>query len=307
MATRKTPAQFQAEFRRLEQRRRQAVNNYNSAVRRHNSQVSTNRRKVQQAVNAYNADVRRYNAAVRANRARLQRELSAMSRPATVQRSVTYRTSVTRVIRTFDLLDDAVAQGTVCLADGVLELSENEAANSAAAFNALGVEAAPSYDPSVVESLRQSTISGLLRDVSSDLESRWVGALFALHPSNPDASRHFCTSAREMLTAMLETLAPDGDVITHDPHCLRTPNGSVSRRARVHFCLAVNGHDTTRLADFVEDDLDNVIALFDEFNAGTHGSAGRYAFGQLEVIKRRVEDAVRFLHRLAATTLGSRS
>lgn len=39
---------------------------------------------------------------------------------------------------------------------------------------------------------------------------RWKGALFSLSPTNPDAAQHFCTSAREVLTSMLDIAAPDG-------------------------------------------------------------------------------------------------
>jgi len=52
------------------------------------------------------------------------------------------------------------------------------------------------------------------------------------------------------------------------------------------------------LEAFVEEDISNVVALFREFNSGTHGGAGRFTITQLTTIKRRVEDAIRFLHRI---------
>jgi hypothetical protein len=48
----------------------------------------------------------------------------------------------------------------------------------------------------------------------------------------------------------------------------------------------------------VDDDLENVIELFRDFNDGTHGSAGRFDLPQLAAIKKRVEDAILFLHRV---------
>ena len=42
-----------------------------------------------------------------------------------------------------------------------------------------------------------------------------------------------------------------------------------------------------------------MIALFDEFNSGTHGSAGRFGLDQLRALKIRVEDAIRFVYRIA--------
>jgi len=52
--------------------------------------------------------------------------------------------------------------------------------------------------------------------------------------------------------------------------------------------------------DFVEADIDNVLALFGEFNSGTHGSARRFSLDQLRTLKARVEDAVLFVLRITA-------
>jgi hypothetical protein len=46
----------------------------------------------------------------------------------------------------------------------------------------------------------------------------------------------------------------------------------------------------------VDADVDNVLDLFGIVNAGTHGVAGTYDIDALTAIKRRVEDAIRFLH-----------
>jgi hypothetical protein len=50
----------------------------------------------------------------------------------------------------------------------------------------------------------------------------------------------------------------------------------------------------------VDDDIDNVITLFDDFNSGTHGGAGCFDLAQLTAIKTRVEDAIQFLHRIVS-------
>lgn len=58
-----------------------------------------------------------------------------------------------------------------------------------------------------------------------DLVDRWTGALFSLSPRNPDAARHFCTSTREVLIAMIDHAAPDSGVTTADSECDRTDRG----------------------------------------------------------------------------------
>ena len=49
------------------------------------------------------------------------------------------------------------------------------------------------------------------------------------------------------------------------------------------------------LEAFVEADMNNVVDLFQVFNEGTHGSAGKFGLAQLRMIRKRVEDAIMFL------------
>jgi hypothetical protein len=103
-----------------------------------------------------------------------------------------------------------------------------------------------------------------------------------------------------MLTGILSTVAPTDQVLAADPNCERTPEGKITRRSRIHYCLRRRGLDLDGLADFVESDIDNVLALFGEFNSGTHGDAGRFNLEQLRALKVRVEDAILFVLRIAA-------
>lgn len=48
----------------------------------------------------------------------------------------------------------------------------------------------------------------------------------------------------------------------------------------------------------IDADIDGVITLFDDFNHGTHGAAGRFPMAELIALKERVEKAVKFIHRL---------
>lgn len=301
MPQRKSPSQIRTELSRVRQRQRQAINNYNRDVDKYN-------RGVRKAVSDHNTGVRKYNSAAkahnakaRANRERLRRELArldAAPRSSTVR--VTYRTSVDRLTTSFEGLErQAETQGWADTE--VFAYSSAEAANSVASLNALLAQDAPAEatDDEIAE-LQATRIGSELADLDVDLDLRWRGAIFALNPRNPDAARHFCASAREMLSDILSTVAPTDRVLAEDPGCARTDQGKVSRRARIQFCLRRGGLAADRLADFVETDIDNVIALFGEFNSGTHGSAGRFSLGQLRTLKVRVEDAVRFVLRIAS-------
>ncbi len=134
-----------------------------------------------------------------------------------------------------------------------------------------------------------------MRGVSTDLDDRWNGAVFSLNPQNPDAARHFCTSAREILTQILQLKAPDADVIALLPDCDRTPDGSPTRRSKIRYFLARRDMAAENLEQFVEDDIENIVQLFNVFNKGTHGAAGTFDLSQLDAVKKRVENGIMFL------------
>lgn len=301
MARRMTPAQYNAWVRQENARRQRAINAHNAEVKRinaHNQRVVADHNRKAKAHNR--KVVSDYNQRARAHNARLQREVARLNAQSTT-RHTTYRTSVTTLRRTFSELETAADSAGWSGSEDLFELSESETANSVAALNALLTDpAADSADADEIAALRATVISGELNVFDTDLDARWRGALFSLHPDNPDASRHFCTSARELLSNFLELVAPDAEVVAADPNCPRTPQGSVSRRARIRHCLNRRGGFDEALEAFIEADLDNVITLFDEFNSGTHGPAGRFDLQGLTAIKVRVEGAIQFVSRIGA-------
>lgn len=311
MVRRMTPAQFNAEMRRLNAAQKRAIDSYNAKVRQENA-----RRK--RAADALKADVRRveahnrrveahnkrvvadYNRRVRANQERLRREIAKLK--AVVNAPTTaYHTSVLTLTESFDRLQREAESDGWTGSEELFDLSESETANSVGTLNSLLAEPPDGRaTDEEVAILRTTSITNELSTFSPDLDARWRGALFALHPDNPDASRHFCTSAREMLSTFLETVAPDSEVLAADPNCQLTQKGSVTRRSRVRHCLIRQGTHNVELETFVEDDLDNVVTLFDEFNSGTHGHAGRFDLAALAAIKERVEGAIQFVARIAS-------
>ena len=127
------------------------------------------------------------------------------------------------------------------------------------------------------------------------MDSRWKGALFSLSPRNPDASRHFCTSAREIFVQILDHFAPDDRVLSRFPGCDKTDKGHPTRRWKISYILLDSGISSDGAVDFVDEDIANVLQLFRVFNDGTHGSAGKFEFAQLRTIKERVESGILYL------------
>ena len=280
-------SQWRSKLRQLQQKRRQVIQKYNERVRNYN-------RAVQRAVSEHNRQVREYNARVRAHRQRLANEIRRLQQRRVTTRYVTLRTSIETVQRAHVRLESAADHDSLGPQyNQVLDLSEREAANSAGLMNALldGAATASSERP---EDLA-SPVTPALAAMSPDYASRWGGALFALNPNNPDAARHFCASAREIFAGILAINAPDGEVITVLPDCDRTPQGTPTRRAKIRYFLHKKGLPSDELEDFVEADMNDVVELFGVFNQGTHGPAGKFTMGQLQALRRRVEENLLFL------------
>ena len=293
MTRRISVSQLRSKLRQAQTKRKQAIDSYNRAARAHNQKVRSAVNRYNQFVNQYNSRVRTHNSRVRANRNRLRQEIEKLSRAGSQPIYTTFRTSVEDVHRTYVRLESAAETSRY---DGrfneVLDLSEREAANNASVMNAmLGHPERVSGQ----ESIQSTALDPILQLIGADLPERWHGALFSLNPSNPDAARHFCTSAREVLSNILDSRAPDQLVLAEMPACDRTRDGSPTRRSKIRFFLQRGNMAASALEDFIDEDMKNVLQLFREFNDGTHGSAGRFTLDQLWAIKKRVEHAVEFL------------
>lgn len=294
MVRRVTPAQYQSMMREAARKQQRAIDDYNRAVREHNAEVQRQRTRYRQAVDNYNREVRAHNARVIANRQRLKTELSRLASARVVVTASTYYQTVTALHRSYEEVE-RVAPGTwLGDRDDILDLAQQETSNSVTVTRALEQQdvAESGGDNSDLD----PAIAGFLTDFSPDLASRWRGALFALSPQNPDAARHFSTSAREILTRIIEEEAPDAAVILADPQCPCGSDGRPTRRARLAFCLTRAGRASDSLSAFADADVANVIELFRVFNDGTHGSAGVFDLRHLRLIRTRVEGAVAFLH-----------
>lgn len=291
MVRRISPAQARSKLRQMENKQRQAVRKYNQAANKHNQ-------KVKQAVNTLNRDIRAHNTRVRQNRQRLKNALASLQRAPIVQSYSVIRTSTLNLNAAYSSLERQVDfDDTDHRYRLMLELPQQETANSLAVTGALlGEVPAESEHPA---SLQETAITDELAAISPDLHQRWHGALYALNPQNPDSTRHFCTSAREIFTYIFDIKAPDDAVFSALPGCATTEHGTPTRRSKIYYFLQNQALQNEALGTFIDQDIDNVLELFGVFNAGTHGPAGRLEFEQLILLKKRVEDALIFLTGIA--------
>ena len=292
MTRRLTPSQARSQMRRAQSRNRTAVHRINSEIRAYNSKVRRNNTHRKRAIDEYNRQVRAFNSRVRANQARINSTLSRLrNRRSAFQHASIYRSAVS-LSAFYEVLDRSDIDPAIA------DLAERETANSlSVASTLLEGESDPYF---AEQSLSETRVVGLLADLSPELADRWKGAIFALDPRNPDASRHFCASAREIIADIINTEAPDKEVLAWFPDAELTAKRTPTRRQKLSYCLARSGRHGTDVEDFGEANIKDVSDLFNELNAGTHGPAGQFSLPQLTAIKTRVEDAVGFVCALVA-------
>ena len=280
MPRRVSPSQIRSNIRQAQTKRRQAIQRYNNEVRRSNSELK-------RRIDVHNRAVRSYNNRLRSNHNRLQSALQRLSRQTVAVRATSLHQSSLSLSSAYERLDNGGADPFLS------DLAERETANSLAVVNALlGDGEQPQAS---VDDLSNSRITDALSRFSEDLAMRWSGAIFALNPANPDAARHFCTSSREIISEILNTEAPDGDVLERFPDCERTQLDTPTRRAKVQYCLDLSGLSNVLLESFIDTNIMDLTILFQDLNSGAHGSAGKFTLEQLRVIKTRVEDAIDFV------------
>lgn len=298
MARRISMSQFNSKVRQLQQKQKRAIDDYNRAARKYNQDVKRAVNKANQEITRYNTAVRAHNNRVRGNRERLKRELQRLADQTNSTRFVEYRRTVGSVQSSYERLEShAETYGLGGQYNEILDLSEREAANNASVMNALFGQAENETSP---DTAAQQWLLHFLEGISTDLVDRWRGAVFSLNPDNPDAARHFCTSAREVITQILEIKAPDSAVFSALPNCPTTQQGNPTRRAKIGYFLSEKGLADQQLEEFVERDIDAVVQLFGVFNSGTHGVAGAFTHGQLLSIRKRVEDGILFLSKIVS-------
>lgn len=287
MAQRISTSQLRSKLRQAQQKHKQDINKINQNVRLYNQNV-------RQTITKYNQAVRSHNARIRANRSRLKSELTRLSYQTTSTKYVVYSTSVHTLHQTYNRMENqAETQHWDSSYNRMLDLSEREVANSIEVTNyLLGTE--PKTEEHHDE-LQDATLVNQLREISEDLDDRWKGAVFSLSPQNPDASRHFCTSTREIINRILEIKAPDTEVLRQVPDCTKTEHGKPTRRSKIKYLLQRKGMTEETLEEFIEQDMGNIIQLVHILSSGTHGLAGKFDLNQLSSLKKRVEDGIFFL------------
>lgn len=238
-----------------------------------------------------NKEVNQYKREIRRNQQKIQSELRKLNNSSKL--TTTYTISVQTLNKSYNtLVEDYNDVYATSKEREIFDYIESENANSLSVANAIE---SPELAENIDVELQDNGIGEKLKMLSNDLNNRWIGALFSLNPINPDATRHFCTSTREIFTDILDKYALDNDVFAVFPDCEKTARGNATRRFKIKYFLHKKGIDIKNADEFIDNDIDNILELYHTLSNGTHGEAGRYTMTQLKLIKKRVEDGIRFL------------
>lgn len=224
MARHISTSQLRSKLRGIENKTKQAINQYNCDVRKYNSELN-------RAISKYNSAVREYNNSVRRNRQIVLRELGKLNSHSATSNS--YTISLSTMQQHYSQVRNVYYEGVAVTPeqDRILDLVEQEQANSVITANVIANDVFPEENTEDIE------IGNKLATVSQDLLFRWKGAVFSLNPQNPDASRHFCASTRELFTDFIELKAPDSEVFAYNPSAEKTKQGNATRKEKIRYMM----------------------------------------------------------------------
>jgi hypothetical protein len=131
--------------------------------------------------------------------------------------------------------------------------------------------------------------------IDPELRKLWRGAKEAQRSSNPDAIRHFSISLRELLTHVIHRLSPDENIRRWSTAPEYYSQNHPTRRARLlYICRGINFGP---FDDFVNKDIESVLACIDSLQKGTHAASASFTPPQLDMLLIRTESAIRLLIR----------
>ena len=283
-------SQFNSQMRQAQRKAEQQVRQaQQKAERQMKSELNKVTRKLESDMNR---ELRKYNSQLRKNRKLITRQLNQLNSQSTVRN--TYTTSVNLMHNCYVGVNVAYEDSYITPSqERIIDLIEKEQINSLVTANALA------NDDLISENIEDIEIGNKLAIVSEDLDNRWKGAVYALNPKNPDAARHFCTSAREIFTEFIEMKAADNDVFAYNPNCAKTERGNATRKEKIKYMMR-NIDINDSIVDFADADINNILELFHVLSDGTHGAAGRYEYTKLLQVKKRVEQGINFLCEICA-------
>lgn len=135
----------------------------------------------------------------------------------------------------------------------------------------------------------------------AEVNENWIpileGARQAFNSSNPDRIRHCITSLRELVREIMQYLSPDDQIKGWSQSADDFFNNRPTRKARLRFIARNINHGA--FTEFVEKDIEAILAAINIFQAGTHVAKSKLTDAQVAALIARVESAILFLFSIA--------
>lgn len=197
-------------------------------------------------------------------------------------------------------LDNEISLG-FSINDDILTQSSDQLLRSSSLLDDLAISdrfAIPHYDEKNTY-LKQQEIQEnddlkiMLQELDEGLVNMLDGAEKAIRSSNPDKTRHFGTSLRELFTHVLHQLAPNERVAkwTDDPNHLH--NGRPTRRAKIMYIS--RNYNNKKFQNFLVADVKSVLSFIDLFQGITHSVKSNYTEQQLKGMLIKMKGTLHFL------------
>lgn len=139
----------------------------------------------------------------------------------------------------------------------------------------------------------ESSLEELLGLINPEIRRLWLGAKEAMYSTNPDKKRHIIVSLREMLTHILQSIAPDNEVSKWTSKPSNYHEGRPTREARLLFVCRDINHGP--FEQFVNKDVESHIKFIRLFQRGTHEININFTDQQIKTLIVRTEALARFL------------
>jgi Predicted pPIWI-associating nuclease len=132
-----------------------------------------------------------------------------------------------------------------------------------------------------------TAFEALLSDLDPNFLTLFVGARMALRSTNPDRARHLSISLGELLTHVLQRLAPDNAVRAWTSNPDHYSDGRPTRQARLQYiCRNINCEPFT---SFIQADISAGLIFINLFQGGTHRVQSNLSDDQLHVMLVRMQ------------------
>jgi hypothetical protein len=137
-----------------------------------------------------------------------------------------------------------------------------------------------------------------LREANPNWIVMLEGARQAFTSTNPDKTRHCITSLRELVREIMHYLSPDEQIKGWSTSPGDFDRNRPTRRARLRYIARNINHGA--FTEFVEKDIEAILAAINIFQAGTHTANSKLTEAQISALIARVESTILFLFSIAS-------